>query len=308
MTITRTVLVLAVVLTSAARAAAQSPPPPPPPPADMLAFQADPAMVVSQGIGVGTMEWVAIEPFDTGKPVTGAPYSAEAVTEVTQTLADGNRIERKTSAKVFRDGQGRVRREQQAMAIGTMVAESEMVIVTITDPIAGTFVTLDQARKTYMRMPSPKFGFSSKGAGGVSSYTFEAGVAGGPMTVAGARVSGGVMAVAGGPDAPNVQTDSLGARDIEGVRAEGTKTTTTIAAGAIGNQAPIEMVSERWYSPELKVVVMTRRTDPRFGETVYRLTNIVRAEPATPLFQVPSDYRLDDKKFDMHFREKPPQQ
>jgi hypothetical protein len=304
MTINRTVIIFALALASAARAGAQPPPPPPPP--DVFTMQVEPGMAMNQGIGPGTMSWVAIEPFDAGKPVTGAPYSAEAVTEVTQTLADGNRIERRTSAKIFRDGQGRMRREQQAMAIGTMVAEAEAMMITISDPVAGTFVTLDQARKTYMRAPSPKFAFSTRG--GVTSYAVEGGAAGAAVGVAGARVSGGVMAMAAGSDAPSVQTESLGARDIEGVRAEGTRTTTTIAAGAIGNQMPIEMVSERWYSPELQIVVMTRRTDPRFGETVYRLTNIVRAEPATTLFQIPSDYRQEDRKMDFHFREKPPQQ
>jgi len=69
----------------------------------------------------------------------------------------------------------------------------------------------------------------------------------------------------------------------------------TIQANAIGNQAPIVIVSERWYSPELQVVVLTRRSDPRFGETVYRLVNIVRAEPSTDLFEIPSDYRIQDQ-------------
>jgi hypothetical protein len=77
------------------------------------------------------------------------------------------------------------------------------------------------------------------------------------------------------------------------VRVEGTRSTVTIAAGAIGNQAPIEIVSERWYSPELKTVILSRRVDPRFGETTYRLENIVRVEPPADLFQVPADYKVD---------------
>ena len=80
---------------------------------------------------------------------------------------------------------------------------------------------------------------------------------------------------------------------IEGVQAEGTRNVVTIPAGTIGNQAPIEMVSERWFSPELGVVVMSRRTDPRFGETTYRLQNIARGEPSPELFQVPSDYTIE---------------
>ena len=90
-------------------------------------------------------------------------------------------------------------------------------------------------------------------------------------------------------------TESLGTRDVEGVRADGTRTTTTIEAGAIGNVAPLEIVSERWFSPELKTVVLSRRSDPRFGETTYRLENIVRGEPSPELFRVPPDYRVDTR-------------
>jgi hypothetical protein len=73
-----------------------------------------------------------------------------------------------------------------------------------------------------------------------------------------------------------------------------TRTVTTLPAGAIGNLRPIEIVNERWYSPDLRVVVFSRRTDPRFGETVYKLTNIVRAEPDASLFQVPADFKRQE--------------
>jgi len=91
--------------------------------------------------------------------------------------------------------------------------------------------------------------------------------------------------------------DQLGKQIIEGVEAEGTRTTVTIPAGEIGNERPIEIVSERWYSPELQLVVMTRHSDPRFGETTYKLTNINRTEPAKTLFEVPADYTI---KASMH--------
>ena len=94
-----------------------------------------------------------------------------------------------------------------------------------------------------------------------------------------------------GPDANEVKQD-LGKQIIEGVEAEGTRTTITIPAGEIGNERPIEIVSERWYSPELQLVVMTRNSDPRSGETTYKLTNINRTEPAKTLFEVPSDYTI----------------
>lgn len=91
----------------------------------------------------------------------------------------------------------------------------------------------------------------------------------------------------------DARTESLGTSEIEGVQAQGTRTVVTIPAGAIGNQAPIEMVAEQWYSAELGTVVVSRRSDPRFGETTYRLQNIMRAEPSPDLFQLPSDYTVE---------------
>jgi hypothetical protein len=76
------------------------------------------------------------------------------------------------------------------------------------------------------------------------------------------------------------------------VLATGTRTTTEIPAGAIGNERPIRIVSEQWFSEDLKVLVLTKHTDPRVGETTYRLTNIVQSEPAALLFEVPPDYTV----------------
>jgi hypothetical protein len=103
---------------------------------------------------------------------------------------------------------------------------------------------------------------------------------------------GPTFTVAVGPPDGNAKEESLGKQLIEGIEAEGARTTITIPAGEIGNERPIEIISERWYSPELQTVVMTKHSDPRFGETVYRLTNISRSEPDASLFQVPSDYRI----------------
>jgi len=93
----------------------------------------------------------------------------------------------------------------------------------------------------------------------------------------------------------NSKDESLGAQTIEGVRAEGMRTTVTLPAGSIGNDLPIDIVSERWYSPELQTVVMTKRNDPRMGETVYQLTNLSRNEPARSLFEAPADYTVVDQ-------------
>ena len=221
---------------------------------------------------------VAVEPFDRGRPVTGAPYSATAVTEVTQTLADGNRIEHRSTAAIFRDSEGRVRREQQSLPLGPIVAPAGSPIVTISEP-DGTHVMLDSERRVAVRTKMPTFEMAVPppmpgiGAGGIAATrVYMAGQQG------------------------DARTEKLEPRDVEGVYAEGQRTTMTIPAGSVGNQLAIEIVSERWYSPELQVVVMTRRSDPRFGETVYRLTGIVRTEPSPDLFHVPADYAVEEPR------------
>jgi hypothetical protein len=100
----------------------------------------------------------------------------------------------------------------------------------------------------------------------------------------------------------NFRKEDLGTQTVEGVNAVGTKTTITIPAGQIGNERAIEIVDERWFSQDLQTFVMTRHTDPRAGETLYRLTNISRTEPDHSLFEVPSDYTLRDEQTPMRFK------
>ncbi len=81
-------------------------------------------------------------------------------------------------------------------------------------------------------------------------------------------------------NAANAITESLGTQVTDGLNTEGTRYTSTIAAGEIGNAKPITVVSEQWYSSELQMVVASKRSDPRFGDVTYTLTNIQRSEPA----------------------------
>jgi hypothetical protein len=252
--------------------------------------------MIENGIGL-----LAVEPFAAAKPVTGAPYSAEISTDVVQQLADGNRIERHTTSSVARDGRGRVRREQQLTAIGPILPQVNGRIVTIMDPVAGLSYSLDPARRVAMRSPLPVFTRveGAPGAGGAARVAVMrrgAAAAGAAPGVAAAGVEKSVVAaeaVAIREESRNARTEPLGTAQIEGVEAQGTRTVVTIEAGAIGNQAPIEIVSEQWVSPELGEVVLSRRSDPRFGETTYRLRNIVRAEPPSDLFEVPADYAVE---------------
>jgi hypothetical protein len=96
-------------------------------------------------------------------------------------------------------------------------------------------------------------------------------------------------------NAQNVRTESLGRQTIEGVQADGTRTTMTIPAGQVGNEQPIQVVTETWYSSDLQMVVMRKHSDPRGGETSTRMTNVSRAEPPRTLFDVPVDYKVTDR-------------
>jgi hypothetical protein len=95
---------------------------------------------------------------------------------------------------------------------------------------------------------------------------------------------------------PAPKSESLGKQMIEGVNAEGTRTSTTLEAGAIGNDRPIQISSESWYSTELQTLVKSVHNDPRTGEEVFRLINVSRAEPPSTLFQVPGEYQIVDQK------------
>ena len=93
-----------------------------------------------------------------------------------------------------------------------------------------------------------------------------------------------------------VPCEKLEAQEIEGVPAEGTRLTVTIPAGEFDNEQPLEITHEQWYSPELRMVVLLKHNDPRFGETVFRLTNITRTEPSPELFAEPQGYRAEEER------------
>ena len=242
-----------------------------------------------------------------GPAVKGAPYSAEEVTGSTQVLADGTRIHNESKTLVYRDGEGRVRRDGPDQ-------------ITIWDPVAGASYFLDPKAQTARKVPVGIVTAASK-AGAVSmtvtmtrtiTVNRTATFAARPPADAPAAEKlaaekehiGALNTFYGLPGMvayTSSQTlsgnkESLGTQTMEGVNAEGSRTTSTIGAGAVGNDRPIQIVSERWYSPDLQTAVMTRINDPRTGEEIFRLANIRRAEPGAYLFQVPAGYQVVDQK------------
>ena len=251
-----------------------------------------------------------------GQSVKNSPFSAEEVNESVQTLADGNRIVRSSTGKIYRNSEGRVRREHSG-GTGGMMGSFYMTSprVSILSPAEGhkylldshektakvieleqgqkelviakaarAATEVDQARATVelrnkiesdMRIREPMIA-TGQGTGFATTIT----------SSDGASWTGRAVA-----SRYETRSEDLGTRDFEGVSAEGTRRITTIPAGAIGNELPIETIYERWYSKDLGMVVYSKNTDPRFGEQTYKLTNIVRAEPDQSLFSVPTEYR-----------------
>jgi hypothetical protein len=275
--------------------------------------------------GASTFSFVSSEFAFDGKPIKGSPYSAEAITETTQVLGDGNRIVNRSTASLYRDNEGRTRREQTLKSIGGVAAGAQpLQTIMISDPVAGVSYSLDPGTRTARKTAIGSFTFQraiaappgvAAGTGGanfVYNTSSEAGIArsgggtGGAVTVLPGAAAPSVAwtAQSGGGGGYSITTrdgrgenankEDLGTQTIEGVPATGTRVTFTIPAGQVGNERPIEIVDERWYSKDLQAFVMTKHSDPRSGETVYRLTDISRTEPDHSLFQVPADYEVKE--------------
>jgi len=300
--------------------------------------------------GANTFNFVNSEFVFDGKPIKGSPYSADAVTETTQVLGDGNRIVNRSTATLYRDSEGRTRREQTLKSIGGVTSGAlPLQTIMISDPVAGVSYSLDPSSRTAHKSPMGSFTFQRGVAGpagtvnGTSNFVFKSagsdsspaqiGIGSGagsgvgvvssaanmtpPVIIATAAPSavastapstpapaiswnaqsasgGGYQVITRDGRSENVKKEDLGAQTIEGVAATGTRMTFTIPAGQIGNEGPIAIVDERWFSKDLQTFVMTRHSDPRSGETVYRLTNINRTEPDHSLFEVPGDYQIKE--------------
>lgn len=235
------------------------------------------------------IEFFSTELVAGGDVVTGAPYTATAVTETTQTLADGNRIVNKSSGLVARDSQGRTRRETTLHRIGPLAVDSPKTYF-INDPTTHTQYVLTEGGEATKIIKNEQSWNAEPTI--LAKRRAEEGVIRERMIVS--KQALGEKSAAGGSEEQSrqVKHEDLGTQTIEGVSAEGRRETVTIPAGQIGNERPIEIVTEIWTSPELHTVVMRKHTDPRVGETVFRLTDIKRGEPDALLFQPPAGAKI----------------
>ena len=250
-----TVSLIALALATATLAVGQSAPPPAPPPHDMM----------MRGPGGDMMHGE----FGEGKTVTGAPVSGDFIVSRDTTLADGNRIHHESQSKVYRDSEGRIRREIGVDLATPATGAVRRSLVIIVDPVAAKRYMLNPDNKTAHEMPMH-----------------------GPRHDGEARQER--LNAAGLPNDPgNVSQLDLGTKMVNGLQSQGVRVTRTIPAGAIGNDKPIEVVTERWFSPDLQIAVMTVHTDPMMGTVTTKLVNVTRGEPDASLFQVPSDYKIE---------------
>ncbi len=220
--------------------------------------------------------------------VQGAPYTATVTNESIQTLADGNRIVQTSTGTMARDSMGRTRQDAPVSSIGSIARANAPHMVFIRDPVAETSYTLNLTDKTAHKAPSrmlaPPPPPSAAAARATSLLALAPSSQLQPYAVA-------RNPAFQGSDKP--LTEDLGSQTMEGVLVTGTRTTHTIPAGEVGNDKPLSIVNEVWTSPDLKIIVYSKRSDPRTGDQTVKLTNIVRAEPDPSLFAIPADFKIE---------------
>jgi hypothetical protein len=244
---------------------------------------AAPARVAVTGVLSGTAGGFAV-PFP-GRAVTGKPYSAEQDSQTVKTLADGTHItEGAQKVVMYRDSLGRTRTERTPAQMPGILAAAPPVFIDITDPVAGYRYTLDSNSHIAHRSPYAPTRIGTPVPNPLPSPPPP------PLPLP-------PPSAANTPDQrprPEVRRESLGTQNIEGVLAEGMRTTTTWPVDSVGNDRPIVAVNEIWTSRDLGMPVLSKVSDPRFGETITKLTNISLSEPDPFLFQPPAGYEIVD--------------
>lgn len=261
------------------------------------------------------------------EPVRNAPYSAEAVSERLQVLPDGNQISKKHSTMSYRDSQGRTRQEIRGDdgALRTiLIQDGSTTIVLNPETKTGTRISplineraraiaADARERARVHVERIRKERKAAGEGGeetvVRRFERVEPVSGERAEEVRVRVIKQMEGKAEqlrrlAPAIARASADSkfartatvkeLGSRNFEGVRAEGKLSSYEIPAGEVGNARPILVTDETWYSPDLKVTVYSKHSDPRYGDRIYRLENIRRGEPAAELFTAPADFSIKD--------------
>jgi hypothetical protein len=289
-------LAILTMLMLAGSMAAQGPP-------DPISVSAGGGAMLAQKGGMISMRVADMET----APVKGAPFCATVTTEHTQPFADGNRIHTTENSTLCRDSEGRTRREATLNLMGAAPQKPASKLITIVDPVAGVRYLLDTENKIAHKATLPPVPPNAPSGGDVAFpdkgqrvVLYQTAAGAGPAGPVGPAMlnSTEVFFKRSLQDAnePAPTTENLGEQTINGIAATGTRMTTTIPSGKVGNDKPITVTSERWYASDLKVAVMTKHDDPWAGELKTEFTSVNTSEPDASLFTVPSDYKVVDDK------------
>jgi hypothetical protein len=204
------------------------------------------------------------------KVVVGKPYSANSTTDIVQTLPDGNRIVQHSSSVIYRDSQGRTRREQTFPNLQSRPGETKIFI---DDPVSSAAFMLEPDQKSARRISSSrevmlKLERSSDTMANVKLPKLD--------------------------EQHDIVQEDLGTKSIQGVQCVGKRQTITIPAGQVGNERPIAIVTETWFSPDIEAIIQSSTTDPRFGQTTYSLHDVQLKDQPLALFTLPNSYRVEN--------------
>jgi hypothetical protein len=208
-----------------------------------------------------------------GTVTTGAPYSATRTITRVQKLDNGTIITHTEVVKEARDSDGRTFMERLPETTGA--GASKRNFIRVFDPVSRVAISWSANSKQATIVHLPNASPSGR------SLLAQGSGAGGPL-----RFRGGTQ---------TANVENLSTKTINGVAAEGTRTTRVIPAGAQGNDQTLTVTHESWVSSDLKIAVMRVDTDPRFGTTTMELTNISRDEPSSALFRAPAGYTVNER-------------
>ncbi len=230
------------------------------------------------------------------KVVEGAPFSATLVIESVQTLPNSNSNTHRSVSLIYRDAQGRTRRDRMPLHLTEAAIGSTMPqLTTINDPVSGFFYILEPRTNIARKGLLSQSDHGADESRSVIKQSASSEKAAGSSQTLPVPVTSDVSKKFERPrssSSSEPKQELLGRREIEGLSAEGTRITLSIPADKIGNEGPVDTIVERWYSSDLKTVLLIERSDPRFGSSILRLTSIQRAEPAAVLFSVPSAFKI----------------
>jgi hypothetical protein len=218
--------------------------------------------------------------------------SATVTTQTAQTYLDGTHVSQTTTTVQYRDREGRTRIERNEPGVS---ASGPVKSITIRDPVAGVSYNLNPAEKTAVKLvmagtsigpanPTTAGGRRGRGGGRGDSASGSNSDAPARIQQALSDLKDMAAAVQAARNNQNDIVEDLGTATVNGVPAHGTGITTVVPVGAIGNDKEFRSITERWFSPDLNLLIKSVSTDPRFGTTTYELTNISRQSPDPSLF------------------------